>query len=101
MIPPTAQRAMSKRAGYSVIEVTIPLQMSTSLISVHSVSNSCPISWQCKGKHSKFIGLHKRDRKAGRGFGRELLTWDAFGHEMLKCSTQQNFEFVRLAVESL
>jgi hypothetical protein len=77
------------------------LPLSTSLISVHSVSNSCPISCRCNGKHSKFVGLHKGDRNAGRGFGRELLTWDAFGHEMLTCSTQQNLEFVRLAVESL
>lgn len=29
-------------------------------------------------------------RNVDRGFGRELLTRDAFGHEILTCSMQQN-----------
>jgi len=39
--------------------------------------------------HNEFLGLNKRGRKAGRGFGQELLIWDAFGHEMLTFLTQQ------------
>jgi hypothetical protein len=66
------------------------------------ITSSCPFRQQLmsntqppQGKRRKFIGLRKVGRKSGRGFGRELLTWDAFGHEMLTCSAQQKSTLCR------